>query len=169
MRKFKFNALLIVATISIVAVGSAALTNISFERSVSAGQVLVDTDENVAIQISNISNYDGLVKLEADGKVSLNLNEAINGSVTGGFNTDATFSLGSSTTGVIRIKNNSDITVTVSMVNGANNSNAIKLIPTNNSSNDIGVGAANEFYFVIDTNGQDASKLLNAVLQVEGK
>lgn len=169
MRQFKFRALFLVAALSIAAVGSAALSSVSFDRSVSAGQVLVDTDDNVAIQISNISNYEGLVKTQADGKVSLNLNEAINGNVAGGFNTDATFSLGTSNIGVIRIKNNSDIMVSVSMVNEAMNTEAIQLIPTNNSSYDIRVGAASEFYFVINTYGQDASKLLNAVLHVEGK
>lgn len=169
MTKLKLSALLVIAALSIAAVGSAALTNISFDRNVSAGTILVDTDENVAIQISNTSKYAGLVKTEADGKVSLNLSQAINSNVNSGFNTDAVFSIGTPTSGVIKIKNNSDIPVTVDMTNASSSGEAITLMPTNSSSNTIGVGAASDFYFTINTNGQDALKSLNAVLHVEGK
>lgn len=169
MKKFRLSALLIFAALSIAAAGSAALSSLSFDRSVSAGQILVDTDKNVAIQISNISNYEGLVKTGADGKVSLNLNEAISKSTGSGFNTDAVFSIGTPASGVVRITNNSDIPVTITMANDSNNNNAIALIPVNSSSNTITAGAAGDFYFTINTNGQDAAKSLNAVLHIEGQ
>lgn len=168
MKRLKLGVLFLAAALSIAAVGSAALSSVSFDRNVSAGQILVDTDQNVAIQITNSSKYSGLVKTEADGKVSLNLNEAINNSTNSGFNTDALFSIGSAANGVIKIKNNSDIPVSVSMTNATGN-NAISLSPTSSSSSTIGVGASGDYYFTIDTNGQDALKTLNAVLRVQGQ
>ncbi len=166
MRKMKLNALLIVAALCIAAVGSAALASISFDRSVSAGEILVDTDDNVAIQITNISTYSGLVKTQKDGTVSFNLNEAINNDTNTGFNTDANFMIGTPDSGVIRIKNNSDIPVNVYMT--SENNQAITLYPTSNSSSTIGVGSASEFYFTLDTSDQNANKSLNAILHVEG-
>jgi hypothetical protein len=169
MMKFKLGAFLIFAALSVAAVGSAALSSISFDRSVTAGKILVDTDQNVAVQISNTSKYLGLVKTEADGKVSLNLSEAINNSVNSGFNTDAIFTIGTPTSGVIKIKNNSDIPITVSMTTDANNNNAVTLSPINSSSSNIAVGSSGDFYFAINTNGQDALKTMNAVLRVQGQ
>jgi hypothetical protein len=168
MKRLKLGVLFLAAALSIAAVGSAALSSVSFDRNVSAGQILVDTDQNVAIQITNTSKYTGLVKTESDGKVSLNLNEAINNSTNSGFNTDALFSIGSAANGVIKIKNNSDMPVSVSMTNATGN-NAISLSPTSSSSSTIGVGASGDYYFTIDTNGQDALKTLNAVLRVQGQ
>lgn len=170
MKRLKLSAVLIITALSIAAVGSAALSSVTFNRNVSAGQILVDTDENVAIQITNTSTkYPGLVKTGADGKVTINLNEAINNNVNSGFNTDALFSIGTPANGVIKIKNNSDIPVTVSMTNDAGNINAISLIPANNSSNIISAGSAADFYFTINTSNQAAAKPLNAVLHIEGK
>jgi hypothetical protein len=171
MKKFKFSFLLIIAALAIAAVGSAALSSISFGRSVT-GQVFVDTDENVAIQISNISNYVGLVKTDTDGKVSFNLNAAVGNRANGGYNTDANFSIGTASSGVIKIKNNSDIPVTVTMnstSNNTSNNSAISLVPTSGSSATIGVGSSSNYYFTINTNGQDALKELNAVVHIEGK
>jgi P pilus assembly chaperone PapD len=167
MKRLQFSALLVIASLSIAAVGSAALSSLSFDRTVYAGQILVDTDSNVAVQITNTSNYTGLVKTEADGKVSLNLNQAINNDVKSGFNTDALFSIGSSQNGVIKIKNNSDLPITVSLSDTADN-NAIQMAPVTGSSTTIGVGSAGSFYFTVNTNGQDAAKTLNGVLHVEG-
>lgn len=167
MKRFKFGFILIIASISIIAVGSAALSSILLERSVSAGQILVDTDQNAAVQIANISNYNGLVKTEANGEVSLNLNEAIGNNGGSGFNTDAVFTIGSPENGVIRIKNNSDIPVTVSLINNESR-NSITLNPAGISGNTIGVGQYGDFYFTIDTNGRNANDMLNAVLRIEG-
>lgn len=169
MKKFKLTTLLILVALCIVAVGSAALSSVSFERSVSAGQVMLDTDPNVAIQITNTSKYENLVKTNEDGKISLHLNEAISNNKKSGFNTDALFSIGTASSGVIKIKNNSDIPVTVTLTNDVNNNNGISLVPSNNSSATIGVGASGDYYFTINTNNQDALKSLNATLKVEGK
>jgi hypothetical protein len=142
------------------------LSSISFDRSVSAGRVLVDTDENVAIQITNISNYSELVKSETNGEVSLNLNAALGTNPNGGFNTDAVFSIGTSSNGVIKIKNNSDIPVTATLVN--NGDRSIAMSPVNGSGNTIDAGRSGDFYFTIDTNGKNAAELLNATLHIEG-
>ncbi|MFU0827368.1 MAG: DUF2807 domain-containing protein [Lachnoclostridium sp.] len=168
MKKLKIGSLLILGALIITAAGSAALSSLSFDRTVQAGKILVDTDENVAIQITNTSNYPGLVKTDEDGKVSLNLNEAINNSSNSGFNTDAFFTIGSASDGVVKITNNSDIPVSVSMTNAGDN-NAISLIPANNSNTTIDVGSSSEFYFTINTNGQKAAQSLSAVLHVDGK
>jgi hypothetical protein len=168
MKRMKLGGLMLLAAFAIVAVGSAALSAVSFERTISAGQILVDTDENVAVQITNTSDYAGLVKTEEDGKASIHLNEAISGTGKAGFNTDAIFSIGSPTDGVIRIKNNSDVVVNVAMEN-EDGGNAITMSPVNGSGSTIAVGAAVDYYFTVNTHGQDALKTLNATLKVEGQ
>lgn len=169
MSKLKLGVLLILTALGIAAVGSAALSYVSFDRSVNAGQVLVDTDQNVAVQISNSSKYTGLVKTDASGKVTLNLNEAINSNASAGFNTDAIFTIGTASSGAIKIKNNSDTSITVSMVNDVNSSNALTISPTNGSSATIGAGASADFYFTINTSGQSALKSMKAVLHIQGQ
>lgn len=163
MKRLKISALLIIAALSIAAVGSAALSSLNFDREVSAGQILVDTNENVAIQITNVSHYDDLVKTNPNGEVSLNLNAAINNNMNNGFNTDAQFSIGTSENGVIKIKNNSDISVNVNLTDA----DGISLSPVRGSGNTIGVGEAVDFYFTIDTNGKNAMDNLNAILHIE--
>ena len=169
MNKIKFGILFLLVAASIAAVGSAALSNVTLNRSVSAGQIMVDTDQNVAVQITNISKYTNLVKTDADGKVKFDLNEAINNNKSNGFNTDAIFSLGNTSSGVIKIKNNSDVPIGVTMVNDASSGNSMTLIATNNAGNTIGIGSSADFYFTINTSGQAANKTLNAVLRIEGK
>ena len=169
MSKLKLGVLLILTALSIAAVGSAALSSVSFDRSVNSGQVMVDTDQNVAIQISNSSKYAGLVKTDTDGKVIFNLNEAINNNTSSGFNTDSVFTIGTLSSGAIKIKNNSDVAITLTMVNDVNSNNALTLSPTNGSSSTIGAGASSDFYFTINTNGQDALKTMKAVLHVQGQ
>lgn len=166
MKKLHLSVLLIIVGLGIAAVGSAALSAISFDRSVSAGKVLVDTDENVAIQITNISSYTELVKTEANREVSLNLNAALGSNPNGGFNTDALFSIGTATNGVIKIRNNSDIPVTATLINSADG--AIMMSPVNGSSNSIDAGKAVDFYFTVNTTGKKAADLLNATLHIEG-
>ena len=169
MSKFKLGVLFIVTALMIAAVGSAALSYVSFDRSVNAGQVMVDTDQNVAVQITSASKYPGLVKTDPDGKVSLNLNDGINNNTNSGFNTDAVFTIGSSSNGAIKIKNNSDTSITVSMVNDAGNNNTLSISPANGSNANIGPGASADFYFTINTNGQDALKSMKAVLRVQSQ
>lgn len=168
MSKYKVSILLVILAMGIAAFGSAALSSIAFDRNVSAGSVLVDTDPNVAIQITNNSIYPNLLTTASDGKVSLNLNEAINNASSSGFNTDATYSLGTFSSGVIKIKNNSDVAVTVSLVNDVNNQGALVLLPSNDPSPTIPVGGFRDFYFTLNTNGQDAVKTLSAILHIEG-
>lgn len=169
MKSFKIGVLFLVAAFSIAAAASAALSNLSFDRSVSAGRVMVDTDENVAVQITNMSNYSGLVKTDADGKASINLNEAISTSFGKGFNTSAEFHIGTSANGVIKIKNNSDIPVTVSMTDESGSEGAISINPVAGSGFTIEVGQAGEYYFTVNTFGKGASSdELKAVLHIEG-
>jgi|GEM_PF-2013198 len=167
MKKLKLGLLLLVIALGVVAVGSAALSSVSLDRSVSAGQVLVDTDPNVAVQITNISGYPGLVKTEADGQVSLHLNEAIGNNSGSGFNTDALYAVGSASSGVIRIKNNSDVAVQVTLINDENNPGAITLAPVDRAGTTIGVGNAVDFYFTVNTHGQDAGKELKGTLSIK--
>lgn len=166
MKRMKLRVLFLVAAVSILAVGSAALATVNFERNADA-RILVDTDDNVAIQIINTSNYDRLVKTAPNGKVSFDLNEAINNKANNGFNPDAIFTVGSPTNGVIKIKNNSDIPVTVTMNSAGDN--AISILPVNSSEATIGVGSSSDFYFTIDTNGRSALENLNSVVKIEGR
>lgn len=166
MRKLRLGALIILAGLSITAVASAALSSLSLDRNISAGKILVDTDDNVAVQISNISEYDGLVKIDSNGKVSLNLNEAINNNSANGFNTDALYSIGSNDEGIIKIRNNSDVPVSVTMNN--TEGDAIAMLPVDGAGTIIDVGSAASFYFTVDTHGQKAGNVLNAVLHIEG-
>lgn len=168
MKKFKLSIFLMIMAMSMAAFGSAALSSISFDRNITAGKVLVDTDPNVAIQITNNSTYTNLVTTGADGKIALNLNEAINNTSSSGFNTDATYSIGTYTSGVIKIKNNSDVAVAVSLINDASNAGALALLSSNDPSSTIAAGETRDFYFTLDTNGQDAVKTLNATLRVIG-
>ena len=167
MSRFKLSALLIITALGVTAAGSAALSSLSFDRSVT-GQIMVDTDANVAVQFTNTSNYSGLVTADAAGKVSINLDQAINNNVSSGYNTDADFSVGSPEKGVLKIKNNSDLPIKVSLSDALDN-NAIALLPVNASSSTIGVGSSGDYYFTINTDGQTALKSLNAVLHVEGE
>lgn len=169
MRNLKVSILLIGVALSVAAVGSAALSSIAFDRSLSAGQVLADTDPNVAVQITNISPYSALMKTGTDGQVSFDLNAAVNNNLANGFNTDATYSIGTASSGVIKIKNNSDLPVTVTLANDAGNVNAVTLHATSATSPTIGSGASSDFYFTLDTNNQDAVKNLKAVLSIKGE
>jgi len=166
MKKLQIAALVLLAGLSIAAVGTAALSSLSMDRNISGGKVLVDTDENVAVQITNISDYDGLVKTDANGKVSFYLDEAISGDSGTGFNTDALYNIGSKQDGVIKIRNNSDVPVTVSM--NSSDGNSISLLPVEGSGSRIDVGTAASYYFVVNTQGQKAGSTLNAVLHIEG-
>lgn len=168
MKKFRLSAVLMIAALLMATVGSAALSGISFDRGVSAGQVLVDTDANVAVQFTNISTYTGLVQTGTDGKVSINLNQAISNSSSSGFNTDAAYTIGTAASGVIKIKNNSDIPVTVTLTNDAGNAGAITLTPVTTGSATITAGSSADYFFAINTDGQDAVKSLSAVLHVAG-
>lgn len=168
MRKLRISIVMIIMALSIAAIGSAAISSLTFERSVAAGQILLDTDPNVAVQITNNSSYPNLVVTNPDGKISLNLNEAINNSSSGGFNTDATYSIGTFASGVVKIKNNSDVDIIVTLTNDVGNLGALTLLPSNNASPTIAVGTSRDFYFVLDTTNQDAVKAINAVLKVEG-
>lgn len=166
MRKIQLSALIILAGLSIAAVGSAALSSLTMDRSVSGGQILVDTDNNVAVQITNTSEYEGLVKTDTNGKVTFHLNEAINNNSENGFNTDALFNIGSNQNGVIKIRNNSDVPVSVTMSNTG--SDSITMLPVDGSNTTIDVGTADSFYFTVNTEGQKAGKELSAVLHIEG-
>ncbi len=164
MKKLKLGILFIAVALSIAAAGSAALSSLSFDRSMTA-RVLVDTDNNVAVQFTNISRYSRLVSTGNDGKVTFNLNEAINNNSNNGFNKDAVFSIGTQSNGVVKIKNNSDIPVTVS----TKGNSAIAILPANYAGATIQAGQAADFYFTVDTSEKSAESSINAVIHVEGK
>lgn len=168
MKRFKLSILLIVAALSIAAVGSAALSSLSFERDVTAGQILVDTDPNVAIQITGVGDYTKLVTENSNGEVSIDLNKVINRE-NGGFNTEARFQIGTGSNGVIRITNNSEIPVTVSLISASDlTKNGITMIPADGGSNTITPGQSGDYYFVINTSGLPQGTVLNATLSVQG-
>ena len=172
MKRTKLSALLIVAALSILAVGSAALTSIYLDRNVSAGSVLKDTDTGVAIQFTPMNGYDTkniFVTDSSTGEVSFDLTKAVaTGKTLNGWNTDARFLVGSASTPVFSLTNNSDLAVTVNF-----NDSAIQGVDVVNliGSSTIAAGATQEYYFNIDTsNGAagDATKTLGGILEIRG-
>ncbi len=171
MKRTKLSALLIVAALSILAVGSAALTSIYLDRNVSAGSVLIDTADGVAIQFTAMNSYDtkGVFVTNANGEVSFDLTKAVaTGDTLNGWNTDARFLVGSSATPVFSLTNNSDLAVTVNFNDtAAEGADVVNLI----GSATIASGETQEYYFDIDTsNGTngDATKTLGGTLEIRG-
>ncbi len=58
MKRMKMSALVLTLVLLVTATGAAALSSISFDRDVDAGLVLADTDENVAVQFTDLIEYD---------------------------------------------------------------------------------------------------------------
>jgi len=163
MRKLKLSTLLILASIIIFSVGSAAMSTINFNRSINSGKILADTDPNVAVRIENISEYDNLLNFSDSGNVSLHLKEAIsNESDVLGINPSSLFRIGSADNGVIRITNNSDISVMAVL----DDSIGIQMDTTSDTNLIINPGSYTDFYFTISTYDIDIDTPMIATLHV---
>lgn len=171
MRKANWQVVIVVgAALVVAAVGSSALTSVQLERSI-AGKVLADSDSHAAIQIKDLTGGPSFLDLDANGKYTFDLNDAINKlgvkntvNTTSGFNPDALFYIGNDKGGAVEIQNNTDVTVTVSL---ANASSAIALHPVTGDAT-IGAGASKAFYFVVNTASLSDGSALTGSLQVDG-
>ena len=170
MKRIKLGVLLIVAALSIIAVSSAALSSISLNRSVQAGAVLVDTTSGVAIQFTAMNNYDakGVFITNSNGEISFNLKQAVaSNDVLNGWNTAGHFLIGSQTTPVFAISNNSDLPVTVHFNDSA--SQAVGVV-TLVGSTTIAAGASQTYYYDINTtiSGVSTTAALEGTIEVRG-
>jgi hypothetical protein len=163
MQKFKLSALFILAALSIAAVGSASLSSVFFARSV-IGKVLIDTADDVAIQIiAKDQGYKELIKTDEYGEISIDLSKAIDKNASRGFNTDAVFGIGSLQSGVIIIKNNSDVAVKVDSCEN----NMVSLLAANNTTDIIKPGEASEFSFIVNTKDVKDGQVINSTIQIK--
>ncbi len=161
MKNVKLSLVLIVVALMVAAVGSAALASISLDRTVEAGQVLTDIDPNAAIVFTADAAYSTVIDsaTKANGEVILDLNGAISNTLTEGYNTEATFAIGTSAAPVFYITNNSDAPVAVNL-SGANG--GLSLV----NPGTVPAGGKVGFYFAIDTHGVAAGSSIGGTLTV---
>jgi hypothetical protein len=163
MKRFQLSFLFVLAALGIAAVGSASLSALSFSRRVD-GQVAIDTADDVAIQITaKDSAYKELIRTDENGKVSIDLNKAIDKNFSRGFNTDAVFGIGSLQSGVILIKNNSDTAVVVE----SGKDSMVEILAANNTTEVIKPGEASEFSFLLNTKDLTQGKGINSTIQIK--
>jgi hypothetical protein len=170
MKAMKWQTLVIGAAIVVAAVGSSALTSIHVERTV-AGKVLADSDSHAAVQIKDLTGGPSFLDIDANGKYTFDLNDAINKSgvknttnTTSGFNPDALFYIGNDKGGAFEITNNTDVPVTLSLTNA---STAITVRAVSGDTT-IGAGASKAFYFVVNTASLGDGTALTGTLQIDG-
>ena len=160
--RIRIGVILIAAAVLVLSLGSAALTNVTIDRTVSAGTVKADTDANVVVKFASQGLYGSLMSADADGVVSFNLAAALTNGATG-FNPDAQFTIGSAVTPVFQITNNSNISITVTLVS----STGLALKDSTGAiSSDIASGAAQTFYFEIDTTDMTAADSIGGTIQI---
>ncbi len=161
--RIKIGALLIAVALLALTYGSAAMTSLTIDRTVTAGTVKTDTDANVVVKFAALGAYTSLMSTDADGVVSFDLGEALTNGATG-FNADAQFAIGSTTAGVFQITNNSNISITVSLSGGG--TGLVLKDLTGATSSTITSGSAQSFYFEINTAGMAAGSSLGGTLQI---
>lgn len=162
MKKLRLSALFLAAALLVTAVGSAALSNISFDRTVNAGTVLSDTNLNVAVKFEDTSNKPGFMVTSTAGIVSFNLNAFVSSGV-GGFNANTTYTLGAANDGVFKVTNNTDRSIQVSL-SGA--SKGLAMLPVTGGSTILTSGASSEYYFTLDTTGYTAETALTGSVHI---
>ncbi len=147
MKRFKLSALVITVALLVAVVGSAALSQITFDRSLS-GSVYADMDPNAAIVFAANNGYSSVVT-QQDGIVSINLAQAINNDTALGFNTQALFNIGTAAAPVFNVTNNSDVEITLNL----NTTTAGLSMSPAAGDYTIAAGTSKDFYFTFDTTG----------------
>ena len=118
----------------------------------------------VAVKLEALDTYKPLLTTDKDGVVSFDLSQALlNGTV--GLNPNAQFTIGSADAGVFRITNNSNTSIKVSLEAGEYGGLALK-DSIGGTSSIIDSGAAQTFYFEIDTTGILAGNAINGILLI---
>ncbi len=164
--RIKIGALLIAVALVALTYGSAAITSVTIDRTITA-TVKSDIDANVAVKFTALGTYSSLMSTDADGVVSFNLSKVLTPATPGsatGFNADAQFTIGKSSACVFQITNNSNLSITATMSGGG--TNLVLKDSTGATSSTIAPGAAKSFYFEIDTTGKTAGSSINGTLQI---
>ncbi|NCA80178.1 MAG: hypothetical protein EOM76_08355 [Sphingobacteriia bacterium] len=166
--KFKLPILFLVCAILVAGFGAAALSTVSLERNVTAGTVLADTDANVAVKFEAVGTFNDRGVLNTDattGKVAIELGKVLQNAQ--GFNTAAQFTIGSSGNNGVKITNNTDVAVKVSMPA----TGGLSLYSDNSAVNgdglEIAAGANKVFYFKLDTTGINKNTAISGTLSVK--
>ena len=160
--KIKIGVALIVVALLALTLGSAALTTLTIDRTITAGTVKTDTDANVVVKFAALAPYTTLMSTDADGVVSFDLSKVLTAPATG-FNADAQFTIASASGGVFSITNNSNISITVSLAGGTG---LVLKDLTGATTSTITPGAAQSFYFEIDTTGMANGSAIGGTLQI---
>ena len=160
--RIKIGVALIVVALLALTLGSAALTTVTIDRTVTAGTVKTDTDANVVVKFAALAPYTTLMSTDADGVVSFDLSKVLTAPASG-FNADAQFTVGSAAGGVFSITNNSSISITVSLAGGTG---LVLKDLTGATSSTITSGSAQSFYFEINTTGMANGNAIGGTLQI---
>ena len=160
--RIKIGAVIIIIALLAFTLGSAALTTVSIDRTVTAGTVKTDTDANVVVKFAAITPFETLMETDADGVVSFDLSKVLTAPASG-FNADAQFTIGSTAGGVFSITNNSNISIAISLAGGTG---LVLKDLTGATTSTINSGAAQSFYFEIDTTGMAAGNAIGGTLQI---
>ncbi len=161
MKRIKVGLLLLIGMVMVFSIGSAALSAVSLDRSVSAGSVLMDTSENAALKFSALPGYAKALTMHQNGTVSVDLQQVL-AAGTGdnhGFNSNAQFIIGSPGAEVFSIKNNTDIPVTIMLTHTSGG-----LTMLGNAS--IDSGQTGYYYFKIETNGIPQNTSIAGTIEV---
>jgi hypothetical protein len=133
--------------------------------------VVADSDSHAAVQIKDLTGGPSFLDIDANGKYTFDLNDAINKlgvknttNTTSGFNPDALFYIGNDKAGAFEIQNNTDVAVTLSLTNA---SSAVTVHPVSGDFT-VGAGASKAFYFVVNTASLGDGTTMNGTLQMEG-
>ncbi len=156
-------------TVIVSAIPTSALTAVTLTRPAQAEVVSDNSTAAVHIECINNSggpNYSNVCSYSTTGAVTLLLTNGIGGSATG-FNPAASFTIGSTSYPVVKVTNNSMITVKV-WLDGSNSqlkmydAGANLSRDSNTNAAFINPGASQQFYFTVDTtSGQTLSATLH--------
>ncbi len=166
VKRLKLTLLILGLIAVITATGAAALSSLSFDRTVTGGLVVSDFDPDVALRFVPVAGYEAVMTLDSRGEVSLNLDayrEAEEGST--GFNTNALHTIGDQSLGVFELVNNSDLPVRVAFED--NGYQTLTLSPVTGGDEILYPGESGGFYFILDTTGIDQGTDVTGVLTVE--
>lgn len=147
--------------------GAAALTSISMDRTVAAGTVLADTNTNVTVKFEALGTYAtaGIMTEDANGKVSFDLSKVLTAPATG-FNTEAAFTIGSTSAYVFKITNNSNIAAKVSLTGATGGLQLWDASGQVTTFTTINAGASASFYYKINSASIAKATAISGTLHV---
>ncbi len=161
MKRLSLTILILTLAIITGSLAAAALTNISFDREISAGRVLSDGDSLTAVRFDAMAGYEDFLVYATTGEVSFNLRSALHemGS-QGGFNGGALFSIGSENHEMFSVTNHSDLPVQLLMIDTTGG------LSLQGSPEVLSPGVTGYYYYTIDTAGIDPETPIGGTLRV---